>query len=691
MQKVREKGQLKRDICSCGLDAHVLEQLRPAMCERNLRILSYTSAMLASFGTLFLTISLVSQVGNPFLYAFLVVSGALILVAKRFVRPTNTFKSLLLCYTLTAVTLVYAIALSFIPSNIANPSVSFLAFMVLAPLTILDVAWHMYVFSGTFAVVFLVLSFMLKPSATAITDGVNVSTFVVLAMMLYTLIANEYTRGLYARQCAQSMGDLGEKPSFAEQSVLGGISFIDAAGRTLEETDSHNAHAATKSRRRFIPRIQIIDAVLISLGTLLSVVGISALVSLTAARNVTADVREKYEECIAASTELMEASDLLTMQARMYVVTTDEADMNAYLNELTSTRRRNHAVATLRQHGEGTVASLKITEALRYSNELAVRELYAMKLTAVAKGVQDLPGLISNVELSQEDRDLSADQKRSVAEEMMFGIEYEYMKGLIVQNVDDCSDALISDLWDERMSSLENEIRLQTILYTALILDVVLLVVAGVSNYFLVMRPLKSQDASIQNNEPLEVKGSLEVRNVAESYNKLYKENMKRTMLLQRQAQTDALTGLLNRGAFDRLLQTHGENVALLIVDVDLFKAINDNNGHEVGDKVLVKVARSLQARFRTTDYVCRIGGDEFAVMLININSELRSVVANKLQSIYADLADTTDGLPAVTLSIGIAFNVSLPRETNLYHAADEALYKAKRDGRNGYVFYGGE
>ena len=129
----------------------------------------------------------------------------------------------------------------------------------------------------------------------------------------------------------------------------------------------------------------------------------------------------------------------------------------------------------------------------------------------------------------------------------------------------------------------------------------------------------------------------------------------------------------------------------MLIADVDLFKNINDEKGHEVGDKVLVKVAEALKRSFRTTDYACRIGGDEFAVVLMGLRGEMRAVLERKLKKIGAELADTSDGLPKVTLSIGVAFGSQLPENTNLYHAADTALYEAKHRGRNRYVFYDGE
>ena len=86
--------------------------------------------------------------------------------------------------------------------------------------------------------------------------------------------------------------------------------------------------------------------------------------------------------------------------------------------------------------------------------------------------------------------------------------------------------------------------------------------------------------------------------------------------------------------------------------------------------------------------YICRIGGDEFAVILTEMSHEMRTVVSTKIDNIFKDLTDSSDGLPSITLSVGIAFSASLPSGENIYHAADKALYEAKHNGRNRYVFY---
>lgn len=434
-------------------------------------------------------------------------------------------------------------------------------------------------------------------------------------------------------------------------------------------------------------RIQLIDTILVALGTLVTIAGIIALIHLMDVRTTTANVRDQHDECISAATDLMEASDYLTTQARLCVSTSDLSYMDSYLDELLHTRRRDHAVATLRRDAKDGTAATELEEALNNSNSLAERELYAMRLTAEAEGVSNIPKLVSKVELSSQDQALSPEQKHARAQEMLLGYEYNDLKSLIVKDVDECTSALVDNLRDEQAASYAAEKRMQTVLLAVLLTDMVLLGIAGVANAVLVLRPIHNHEKSIQDNEPLSEQGAEEIRNVARAYNRLYSENLRRTMLLRHQAETDPLTGLLNRGSFDRVLLHHGEDIALVIADIDFFKRINDTYGHEVGDETLRKVGTSLAHHFRTTDYVCRIGGDEFAVILTEMSHEMRTVVSAKLDAIFLDLADTSKGVPAVTLSAGIAFSATLPQGENIYHAADKSLYKAKHGGRSQYVF----
>ena len=165
---------------------------------------------------------------------------------------------------------------------------------------------------------------------------------------------------------------------------------------------------------------------------------------------------------------------------------------------------------------------------------------------------------------------------------------------------------------------------------------------------------------------------------------------------LQNLARTDALTGLPNRRHFDELQtiemrRTRREKMplALLICDVDFFKAYNDRLGHVAGDECLQAVAHALQAGLiRAGDMVARIGGEEFAVLLPGADLEGATRVAERLRAKVQDCAiahPQSAAASVVTVSIGLAVgHPEAPMEFDaLYHLADEALYRAKEAGRN--------
>lgn len=167
--------------------------------------------------------------------------------------------------------------------------------------------------------------------------------------------------------------------------------------------------------------------------------------------------------------------------------------------------------------------------------------------------------------------------------------------------------------------------------------------------------------------------------------------------LLREQAHTDALTRLANRThAEERIASalrgSAGSRCALLFLDLDDFKSINDRFGHPVGDEVLRCLAREIRDCVRESDVVGRVGGDEFVVFLRNVSSE--ADVARKAEELcHLNSAALCPGLPddapATSCSVGIAMSPEDGVEyTELMARADHALYQAKARGKRGYAFY---
>ena len=159
---------------------------------------------------------------------------------------------------------------------------------------------------------------------------------------------------------------------------------------------------------------------------------------------------------------------------------------------------------------------------------------------------------------------------------------------------------------------------------------------------------------------------------------------------LTNKAETDELTGLINRAGYDRLLEELDlDDTFLLLVDTDKFKGINDRFGHETGDRVLQKIAKCLLANFRQEDYVCRIGGDEFAVLILNSGALDDDKIRSKIRFINRELAaSAADELPTVSVSVGGARGTGAESWTELFKQADSALYQVKKAGGRGCRIY---
>ncbi|EHB53620.1 diguanylate cyclase with PAS/PAC sensor [Mycolicibacterium rhodesiae JS60] len=157
---------------------------------------------------------------------------------------------------------------------------------------------------------------------------------------------------------------------------------------------------------------------------------------------------------------------------------------------------------------------------------------------------------------------------------------------------------------------------------------------------------------------------------------------------LQRLAVTDPLTGVWNRRHGEELLgadlsqaRARGQPLALLMLDVDHFKAINDTRGHQAGDRVLVEIGRRLVAVCRDTDMVARWGGEEFVILLRDCALQDSVHIAEEIRATMANTPFIDAGV--VTVSIGVAQASPHDDLTSWVARADKALYKAKRSGRN--------
>ncbi|MDO5392661.1 MAG: GGDEF domain-containing protein [Eubacteriales bacterium] len=401
---------------------------------------------------------------------------------------------------------------------------------------------------------------------------------------------------------------------------------------------------------------------------------------------------DAYIMCEKAAIMENKGSDILTEEVRLFVVTGEIEHADAYFKEANETKNREHALKILEQYHNHDRVYEYLEEALKNSNELMEREIYAMRLTAEAKqlDMNSLPEQIREVTLDAQDAALSENEKENLAMDMVFGTAYKDKKQLIVNNISYGTDYILNSVKNAQEQS-------QTGLYDSMKhqkLAITLLFCMNIALFFvvtlLIVKPLQVYIKCISENRMLEIIGSYEFKYLALTYNDIYELNATNETMLRKQAEYDVVTGILNRSAFEQLkegLKSFQMPMALLLIDVDLFKEVNDTYGHEIGDKVLRKVAQMLYASFRSSDFVARIGGDEFAVIMTDVTSKQKDVILNKVQTVNDHLGRGQDGLPKVSLSVGVAFS-SEGFDQNLYKNADRALYQVKEQGRCGCSFY---
>lgn len=353
------------------------------------------------------------------------------------------------------------------------------------------------------------------------------------------------------------------------------------------------------------------------------------------------------------------------------------------------TRRRNQAIETMEGRLPDSEALVALKSAMKESVALMDREYYAMTLMLIAQGDEDIPEAMKDVVISPEDMALSPEEKEQLARTMMHDAGYYDQKNMIRSHLSECIEELKTGTRGTQSSMaarVHRELVVMVVLIVFQSLAIILLLWVTTD---LGINPLLQAVEHIKRDQKLPITGAHEFRYLAGTYNNMYSAYKKSIDNLSYKASHDELTGVYNRSGYDLLRHTVDlATTAFLLFDVDRFKRVNDDHGHEVGDLVLQKIAKTLSEYFRADDYICRIGGDEFMVLMVHITKDVRHLIESKVIHINEDLAKTEDGLPPVSVSVGVALCRETDNPQELFHDADVALYYVKDHGRHGCCFY---
>lgn len=183
-----------------------------------------------------------------------------------------------------------------------------------------------------------------------------------------------------------------------------------------------------------------------------------------------------------------------------------------------------------------------------------------------------------------------------------------------------------------------------------------------------------------------------QLKDMTEIYRTKLSQNEKRIDLLQTYAEQDSLTGILNAGTTRKFAEEYITGMkgrcAMIIIDIDDFKRVNDRHGHMSGDELLMRAANVLKKQFRSNDIVGRIGGDEFLVLMKDISD--KNIVSDRCSQIVAAFREMQfDSMKNAQMSCSVGAVLSGAENLcydDMFLSADKAMYRAKRSGGNGYI-----
>ncbi|MFT5721338.1 MAG: diguanylate cyclase (GGDEF)-like protein [Motiliproteus sp.] len=442
------------------------------------------------------------------------------------------------------------------------------------------------------------------------------------------------------------------------------------------------------------------------LGTLL-ITMVTTLWQLSQASEQLSEIHKRRFESYKLAEELRRSSDELTRMVRTYVVTGDERFKNYFdtiigIRDGLSPRPANYqgiywdsiaASRAVRSVPERKVSIIELMEEQGFASAemalLAKAKVHSDQLIDMEKQAIDaLTGTPENPTTAPR-----------YARQLLHGEQYHQFKADIMADIDRFFTHL-----DQRTSGEVSGIE-----SARLRLLNVVLVLAGslisvtITGYLLmrktVIRPLErilcwikrveAGDYRIQDS----VQQTDEIGLLAKKFAHMADTVAAQIGLLKIASQTDSLTQLNNRIGLNRALQQeegrferYHTPCTLLLLDIDLFKVINDQQGHLIGDQVLIAVARIIEQSIRKTDVVGRWGGEEFLVICPDTDVENGRVVAEKIRACIMEHTYTKD--VRITVSCGVAPLMQGETTDATLERADRALYQAKRDGRNRVCCY---
>lgn len=398
-----------------------------------------------------------------------------------------------------------------------------------------------------------------------------------------------------------------------------------------------------------------------------------------------------FRKSQTSGTEIRTASDYMTQQAKNFVTTGAMRYLNQYYEEVEIHLRREKAFEEIKSISINDIAEANMESAFEYSQKLEEfeREAFLLALDYYGFDREDYPSSLKDLYLDESDAALSQEEKLSKAKELLFGNTYQAYKNIIISSTDSAISVMtrtIQKRYDDISKSLNDSIRA---LVTLSAISFITMLGTVIIIFTKVLNPISRMISDINEQNSMASKGLYEMRYLADTYNQMHDKITDSQQQIYYEATHDALTGILNRKAYSEVYNMiDDKDYCYILIDVDNFKHINDTYGHDAGDEVLKKMAQILNESFRNGDDAFRIGGDEFAVIMMGAGMSLRHVVESRVNTVIEKIkACPSEDLPEFSISVGVAFSKDEKSTGAIYKDADLALYEAKKD-KNKVVFF---
>lgn len=401
---------------------------------------------------------------------------------------------------------------------------------------------------------------------------------------------------------------------------------------------------------------------------------------------------ELYKSCQYRTKLMSDSTNNMALQMQYFVQTNEVRYMTAYMTEYNSGRREKSIEGLSSNTDEKYLIKAK-----QNSDYLVEKDIHIMKLIVRAKNIEKryVPVMVQEYGLPENELYMSSTEKINLAENLLHSNEYIDTRTRMTSNINEYSNRVLNrenSRLEENEADMRGHIRKQQLLC---IIVIVIIIFVSVLLYKMVIYVLYNYVKLIINNKPLTPAGVFELRYLAAAYNENLEKTEKKEKRLKKQAKYDALTGIFNRGALEQYVSERLEEEewggAFILIDVDKFKSVNDNYGHEMGDKVLKLVSYMLVQSFRKNDVVGRLGGDEFAIWISNLPEEHLHYITERFEMINKQLTSSEVSFPSISLSVGITLCQEGDDFKSVYNRADKALYYVKEHGRCGFRVYGQE